>query len=199
MLDAAQNVMFTDHAEVLLGAQSFAISKIAFLCLPGNAAGMRAFAECKLALSCIMLHFAASMSMPTALLFSTVLTRHRLNPGCCRVCEQQLPSTNYMLLLQDINKDSVNKEDQSAYWYQRYSLRPLLDAQGNVTLAHTGAAVHDVPLFLEEAKDSILMTGKYLNAIRECGRPVERPLPPDVHIGRAAVPEHDAGITCLVL
>ncbi|KAL3137516.1 hypothetical protein ABBQ38_004802 [Trebouxia sp. C0009 RCD-2024] len=82
----------------------------------------------------------------------------------------------------DINKDSVNKEDQSAYWYQRYSLRPLLDAQGNVTLAHTGAAVHDVPLFLEEAKDSILMTGKYLNAIRECGRPVERPLPPDVHI-----------------
>lgn len=82
----------------------------------------------------------------------------------------------------DINKDSLNKEDQSAYWYHRYSLRPLLDAQGNITLAHTGAAVHDVPLFLDEAKDSILMTGKYLNAIRECGRPVERPLPPDVHI-----------------
>lgn len=93
-----------------------------------------------------------------------------------------------MLPLQDINKDSLNKEDQSAYWYHRYSLRPLLDAQGNITLAHTGAAVHDVPLFLDEAKDSILMTGKYLNAIRECGRPVERPLPPDVHIGTADHP-----------
>ena len=94
--------------------------------------------------------------------------------------------------LQDINKDSVNKEDQSAYWYQRYSLRPLLDAQGNVTLAPSGAAVHDVPLFLEEAKDSILMTGKYLNAIRECGRPVERPLPSDVHIGGPPRPEREA-------
>ena len=87
--------------------------------------------------------------------------------------------------MQDITKDSVNKEDQSAYWYHRYSLRPLLDAKGHVMLAPTGTAVHDVPLFLEEAKDSILMTGKYLNAIRECGRPVERPLPPDMHIGTA--------------
>ncbi|DBA91460.1 hypothetical protein WJX77_003506 [Trebouxia sp. C0004] len=82
----------------------------------------------------------------------------------------------------DISKDSVNKEDQSAYWYHRYSLRPLLDAQGHVSLTPTGAAVHDVPLILAEAKDSILMTGKYLNAIRECGRQVVRPLPPHVHI-----------------
>ncbi|KAL0053447.1 hypothetical protein WJX82_005855 [Trebouxia sp. C0006] len=82
----------------------------------------------------------------------------------------------------DISKDSVNKEDQSAYWYHRYSLRPLLDAQGHVSLTPTGAAVHDVPLILAEAKDSILMTGKYLNAIRECGRQVVRPLPSDVHI-----------------
>lgn len=90
-----------------------------------------------------------------------------------------------VLLLQDISKDSVNKEDQSAYWYHRYTLRPLLDARGHVMLAPSGAPLHDVPLFLEEAKDNILMTGKYLNAIRECGRPVERPLPPDVHIGAA--------------
>ena len=48
-----------------------------------------------------------------------------------------------------------------------------------------GAAVHDVPAILAEAKDSILTTGKYLNAIRECGREVQRPLPPDVHIGIA--------------
>ncbi len=79
----------------------------------------------------------------------------------------------------------MNKEDQSAYWYHRYSLRPLLDAQGHVSLTPTGAAVHDVPLILAEAKDSILMTGKYLNAIRECGRQVVRPLPSDVHIGEA--------------
>ncbi|KAA6417682.1 MAG: Spc97 Spc98 family of spindle pole body (SBP) component, partial [Trebouxia sp. A1-2] len=85
-------------------------------------------------------------------------------------------------LSQDISKDSVNKEDQSAYWYHRYSLRPLLDAQGHVSLTPTGAAVHDVPLMLAEAQDSILMTGKYLNAIRECGRQVVRPLPFDVHI-----------------
>ena len=51
----------------------------------------------------------------------------------------------------------------------------------------TGAAVHDVPAILAEAKDSILTTGKYLNAIRECGREVQRPLPPDVHIGIALV------------
>lgn len=88
-------------------------------------------------------------------------------------------------LSQDISKDSVNKEDQSAYWYHRYSLRPLLDAQGHVSLTPTGAAVHDVPLMLAEAQDSILMTGKYLNAIRECGRQVVRPLPFDVHIGEA--------------
>ena len=81
----------------------------------------------------------------------------------------------------------MNKEEQSAYWYHRYSLRPLLDAQGHVTLTTTGAAVHDVPLMLAEAKDSILMTGKYLNAVRECGRPVERPLPLDVHIGKVSL------------
>ena len=27
-------------------------------------------------------------------------------------------------------------------------------------------------------------TGKYLNVIRQCGRPVLRPLPPSVHIGK---------------
>ncbi len=94
----------------------------------------------------------------------------------------------------------MNKEDQSAYWYHRYSLRPLLDAQGHVSLTATGAAVHDVPVILAEAKDSILMTGKYLNAIRECGRQVVRPLPSDVHIGRALLTScHSCGAPLLLL
>lgn len=94
----------------------------------------------------------------------------------------------------------MNKEDQSAYWYHRYSLRPLLDAQGHVSLTPTGAAVHDVPLILAEAKDSILMTGKYLNAIRECGRQVVRPLPSDVHIGKALLTSaHSRGAFALPL
>lgn len=86
-------------------------------------------------------------------------------------------------LVQDINKDSISQDDQSAYWYHRYSLRPLLDAQGHVVLTSKGAAVYDVPTILADAEDSILTTGKYLNAIRECGRQVLRPLPPDVHLG----------------
>ena len=65
-------------------------------------------------------------------------------------------------------------------------------------LAPTAAAVHDVPLFLDEATDSILMTGKYLNAIRECGRPVERPLPPDMHIGTATCASTYASVSAVI-
>ena len=102
--------------------------------------------------------------------------------------------------MQDVSKDSVSTNEQSAYWYQRYSLRPLLDPQGHVILTSTGAAVHDVPAILEDAKDSILTTGKYLNAIRECGREVERPLPPDVHIGaNVSCPLHRVAFAAVYL
>lgn len=84
---------------------------------------------------------------------------------------------------QDVTKDSLDKNEQSAYWYHRYSLRPLLDPKGHVSLTPTGAPLYDVPLLLSEAQETILMTGKYLNAIRECGRPVQRSLPADVHVG----------------
>ena len=52
-----------------------------------------------------------------------------------------------VLALQDITKDSVSTDDQSAYWYHRYSLRPLLDAQGHVSLTSKGA-VHFLPCML---------------------------------------------------
>lgn len=94
------------------------------------------------------------------------------------------------LYLQDVTKDSLDKNEQSAYWYHRYSLRPLLDPQGHVALTPTGGALYDVPLLLSEAQETILMTGKYLNAIRECGRPVERSLPAVVHIGECLKPDH---------
>ena len=87
--------------------------------------------------------------------------------------------------MQDISKDSIDKDEKSAFWYHRYSLRPLLNAQGHPCLSPLGAPIYDVPLLLAEAQDTILMTGKYLNAIRECGRPVERPLSADAHIGEA--------------
>lgn len=86
---------------------------------------------------------------------------------------------------QDVSKDSIDKNEQSAYWYHRYSLRPLLDPQGHVALTPTGAPLFDVPLLLAETQETVLMTGKYLNAIRECGRTVERSLPTDVHVGES--------------
>lgn len=36
--------------------------------------------------------------------------------------------------------------------------------------------MHDVPQLLYAVKDTILTTGKYLNAIRECGRQPSSPL-----------------------
>lgn len=88
---------------------------------------------------------------------------------------------------QDISKDSIDKNEQSAYWYHRYSLRPLLDPQGHVALTPTGAQLHDVPTLLADAQETILMTGKYLNAIRECGRTVERSLPAGTHVGMLSI------------
>lgn len=38
------------------------------------------------------------------------------------------------------------------------------------------AQLHDVPQLLYAVKDTILTTGKYLNAIRECGKQPSSPL-----------------------
>ena len=106
-------------------------------------------------------------------------------PGHPLLPHHLLVHCNMLLPEQDVSKDSVDKNEQSAYWYHRYSLRPLLDPQGHVALTPTGAPLFDVPLLLAEAQETILMTGKYLNAIRECGRTVERSLPADVHVGES--------------
>lgn len=67
-------------------------------------------------------------------------------------------------------------ELQSAYWQTRYRIRKtFLSLNGEII------SVHCVPSFLHQHADLILTTGKYLNAIRECGRRVERPLASDEH------------------
>jgi hypothetical protein len=86
--------------------------------------------------------------------------------------------------VQGIAKDSLDDGEESAYWGRRYALRQA-PAGGAGASVYPSTSEHDVPLFLEACKGVILTTGKYLNAIRECGAQLRRPLPPDVHIGAA--------------
>lgn len=58
---------------------------------------------------------------------------------------------------------STTHDLQSAYWRHRYSLRwssPQFEGDGRM------------PNFLEEYEEMIVTTGKYLSALRECGKPV---------------------------
>ena len=56
---------------------------------------------------------------------------------------------------QNISKETLLKGLNDTYWEQRFSL-------------------HDeyVPDFLEGAKEKILLTGKYLNVLKECKAPI---------------------------
>lgn len=56
---------------------------------------------------------------------------------------------------QNIAKESLLKGLNDIYWEQRFAL-------------------HDeyVPVFLESAKERILLTGKYLNVLKECKAPI---------------------------
>ena len=66
---------------------------------------------------------------------------------------------------------------QSAYWQQRYQIRKTyLSVDDDIV------AVHCVPSFLKQHANLILTSGKYLNAIRECGRHVERPFALNEHL-----------------
>lgn len=56
-----------------------------------------------------------------------------------------------MLLFQE----SLSQDYYATYWQQRYSLR------------------QEIPGFLASYAETILTTGKYLNAIRECGHIVQ--------------------------
>lgn len=60
-----------------------------------------------------------------------------------------------------LQKESLSQDYKATYWQQRYSLK------------------HELPGFLSSAAETILTTGKYLNAMRECGHSVQIPFPDD--------------------
>eukprot|EP00887_Chlorella_sp_A99_P000883 scaffold5.g883.t1 len=90
-----------------------------------------------------------------------------------------------------IGRDSLNADSQSAFWHDRYTLRPALDPATGVPLTRDGRPAGppraDVPCFLARVEDAILTTGKYLNVMRECRRKPPRTLPVGVHL------EYDEG------
>jgi hypothetical protein len=65
---------------------------------------------------------------------------------------------------QEVDKDLLTEDEQSAYWYQRYTLRMALDASGEILRDEAGEPVHDLPTFLEPVKETILTTGESLCA-----------------------------------
>ncbi|PSC76155.1 Gamma-tubulin complex component 2 [Micractinium conductrix] len=105
----------------------------------------------------------------------------------------------------EITRDSLNADNQSAFWHNRYTLRFAYDAMvppaeppppataagagsgGTTTAAPAVAAPsvsrptpqlpHDVPAFLQRHKQHILDTGKYLNVMRQCKAEPPRTLP----------------------
>ncbi|XP_068662171.1 gamma-tubulin complex component 2 [Aristolochia californica] len=57
-----------------------------------------------------------------------------------------------------LQKESLTQDYDAKYWQQRYSLKD------------------GIPSFLLSASETILITGKYLNVMRECGHSVQVPL-----------------------
>jgi len=96
-----------------------------------------------------------------------------------------------------VTKDALTEDKRSAYWYTRYTLRPAPSAAATGTTTAPASregspargaedpeqqegeqgAPLDVPVFLQGCATMILTTGKYLNAMRECGRPMTVKLP----------------------
>ena len=54
-----------------------------------------------------------------------------------------------------VHQESLSQDYNATYWQKRYSLK------------------HELPGFLLSAAETILTTGKYLNAMRECGHSVQ--------------------------
>lgn len=72
-----------------------------------------------------------------------------------------------------VTRESVVEDEQLAYWQQRYTLRRTFTrASASGEGAAAEPAGRDVPLFLHSHAETILVTGKYLNTIRECKRTV---------------------------
>ncbi|GAA6060329.1 hypothetical protein JCM10212_000426 [Sporobolomyces blumeae] len=82
-----------------------------------------------------------------------------------------------------INQGSLDLDYTDDYWERRYTLRDRAVGSSKKTTSNSdipprerglaGGAV--VPAFLEPWKDKILLAGKYLNVIRECGIEIEVP------------------------
>lgn len=63
------------------------------------------------------------------------------------------PYNEFMILEKtSVKKENLKEDFNDAYWEMRYTIRE------NV-----------VPIFLEPVKNQILLAGKYLNVVRECG------------------------------
>lgn len=76
-----------------------------------------------------------------------------------------------------IQVKATTSDLQSAYWQKRYRIRKtFLSLNGEIV------TVHCIPSFLHQHADMILATGKCLNAIRECGRHVDRPMDSNEHL-----------------
>jgi len=58
----------------------------------------------------------------------------------------------------DVLKEKINREYNDSYWEQRFVFR---EAQ--------------IPIFLQKLTVKVLYTGKYLNVIRECKKPINNP------------------------
>lgn len=63
-------------------------------------------------------------------------------------------------LEQEVDKEVLTEDEQSAYWYQRYTLRHVMDGRGQPLRNQAGQPRHDVPSFLEPVKETILTTGE---------------------------------------
>lgn len=64
--------------------------------------------------------------------------------------------------MQEIERDSLSADGQSAYWYFRYTLRRRLSTSGQALTDERGNPHHDIPAFLEPHKALILNTGEPL-------------------------------------
>lgn len=69
-----------------------------------------------------------------------------------------------------ILQKSMTENLESKYWHERYTIRSGDEEEIGL------------PMFLDQYKLMILKTGKYLNAIRECGLTVHRPLDHDERV-----------------
>jgi hypothetical protein len=110
--------------------------------------------------------------------------------------------------VQSIQRESLNADNQSAFWHDRYTLRlvyapataegpeqppptPALGQQQPMQQQgrHPPPQQYDVPAFLMRQRDLILNTGKYLNVMRECGTKPPRTLPLGTRLGALGLGE----------